>query len=469
MARLPWTKFQDFYLRLGFLKVLVAALSPQRRSATNDQVVRRLQTPLFDGLPRHPELVRRVETRITGYPRRTAAGKTIEYPEIAEALLIDGEAASLLYAITRDTAYKILDWARDVEFVGQGNQITERALLLRQLMSEKAIDSFFAGDLSSWNPFVLTTAERLLFLYHLVEIDRVTVELIDDLAKLEPGTVLASSDAAKLTCHALFRVLDEARDKIEPRDLPAYRVARELACTIATEVGLVEYAESCSGVSNRRIPKPPKVGGRQGGGSFAGRVAGSVRKTTKNADHQTIPRFEQLVDLGFLSKSVDDGRGGASHDLAGRKRWRYIPTDACRRWRDARPESADTLHFRWTGFARAAVNAYATHEAGAQVHGEKRLAASYLWRAYNAVGRAMGPTPVDSVALFATILAVTDGRAIEMVAFHEILLELKQKSLLPDHAHFSSGNDMESMFVLLKPGFLEQLEATGLLNTHLGS
>ena len=36
MARLPWTKFQDFYLRLGFLKVLVAILDPNRRSAGNE-------------------------------------------------------------------------------------------------------------------------------------------------------------------------------------------------------------------------------------------------------------------------------------------------------------------------------------------------------------------------------------------------------------------------------------------------
>lgn len=465
MARLPWTKFQDFYLRLGFLKVLVATLSPQRRSATNDQVVRRLESPLFDALPSHPELLGRVEKRITGYPRRTAAGKTIEYPEATEALLIDGDVASLLYGITRETAYKILDWAKDVEFVGRGNQITERALLLRHLMPESAMASFLAGDMSSWNPFVLTTAERLLFLYHLVEIDRVTVELIDDLARLEPGTLLESSGAAKLTCRALFRVLDEVRDKVEPRDLPAYKVARELACTIASEVGLPEYADGCSGVSNRRTPKPPKVGGK-GGGLLAGRGAAGVRRTTKNADHQTIPRFEQLVDLGFLSKRVHKQGDGESQDLAERKRWRYVPTEACRRWSAATRARAGNRDFRWNGFADAAARAYAMVAAGPSTGGDKRLAASYLWRAYQGVGRSMGATPVDSVALFATILAVSDGHALEMRVFHSMLLEIKQKSLITDHAHFSAGNDMDSMFVLLKPGFLEQLEATGLFDTH---
>src|SRR5687767_6757979 len=134
MPRLPWTKFQDFYLRLGFLKVLVAALSPQRRSALNDAIVRRLETPLFDATPVHVRLWSSVQRRITWYPRRTAGGRTIEHPEVAEALLVFGEKESLLYGITRDTAYKILDWGHDVEFVGRGNQITERGLLLRHLL-----------------------------------------------------------------------------------------------------------------------------------------------------------------------------------------------------------------------------------------------------------------------------------------------------------------------------------------------
>src|SRR5687767_7793350 len=48
MARVPWTKLQDFYLRLGFLKVLVAALSSERRSVTNQAIISQVEKPLFD-------------------------------------------------------------------------------------------------------------------------------------------------------------------------------------------------------------------------------------------------------------------------------------------------------------------------------------------------------------------------------------------------------------------------------------
>src|SRR5690349_9348744 len=104
MARLPWTKFQDFYLRLGFLKVLVAALSPQRRSVLNDQIVRKLETPLFDNSSRHPALLSATRDRMTWYPK-TVGSKTIEHPEVVEAMLVDGGIGSLLYAVTHDTAY----------------------------------------------------------------------------------------------------------------------------------------------------------------------------------------------------------------------------------------------------------------------------------------------------------------------------------------------------------------------------
>lgn len=462
MSRVPWTKFQDFYLRLGFLKVLVAVLSPHRSSASNDSIVRRLQTPLFDAAPAHSRLWESVSPRITWYPRKTAAGKEIEYPETAEALLVLAESESLLYGITRDTTYKILDWGHNLEFVGRGNQITERGLLLRGLLPAAEIVAFLGGDVLAWNPFVLSFEERLFFLYHLVEVDRVTVEIIDLLSDVAPGSVLESGDAARITCRALFRVLDAARDAIDPRNFPDYRTARELACTIAEELNLVEFQKGCEGQLRRRVPRVVKPVAQAS--AFLG-ASGSKRprKTTKNADHQTIPRFEQLVDLGFLEKDSENPVKADSTLLEGRRRWRYKPTDLCRRWaREVRRYGLAQAQFQWRSFARAAVTAMRGKGDCKAAEGSVSagVLADYLWKAYQRVGRPVGNSPLDSVALHAVIYAAADGVVAEMVDFHALMLAIKKRSALPKHAFFASGNDLDKMFIQLKPGFPDQVRAT---------
>ena len=455
MRRLSWTKFQDFYLRLGFLSALVAVLSPQRRSAPNDAIVRKLQTPLFDSASRYPTLLAQVADQITWYPRRTSSGKSIEHPEVAETLLVAGGHESVLYGITHDTAYKTLDWAHDVELVGRGNQITERGLLLRHLLPSDAFDRFFAGDPLAWNPFILSPKERLYFLFHLVEIDRVTIELIDELAVVESGHVVESGEAARMTCKALFRVLDSEKDAIEPRQIPTYRTARELASTIAEELGLQELLGP-DGPMRRRLPKPIRPAARRSA-FVGGSRPTKPRHTTKNADHQTIPRVEQLVDLGFLVKP-SDGPDDAAR-LAGRRRWRYIPTDACRRWAEARRHvTRGSLPFQWDGFAATALAAFDDRQMDARRRVDARAAAKYVWSAYETVRRPVGHTPFDSVALFAMLSAVADGVLLEMADCHRLMVAIKAKSALPDHAFFASGNDLDKMFVQLRPGFVEQLD-----------
>lgn len=451
-SRLPWTKFQDFYLRLGFLKVLVAALSPERRSAANDAIIRRLQTPLFDSATRHETLVARLGDLFDGiYPRRTSSGKEIEHPEVAEAMLAVSSSASALYGITRETAYKILDWGHDVDLVGRANQITERGLLLKSLLSKDRPDEFLAGDVGAWNPLHLTLRERLFFLYHLVEIDLLTVELIRDLGSTDRGAVLESRDAAKKTCLALLRVLEGAEKTLDARDIVAFRTAQELAIAIADE--LEEPIPSAwGGVARQlRTMRASRVASKAPG--RAGDTGRPARKTTKNADHQTIPRFEQLVDLGFLTKpGVEDPQPRAA--LAARRRWRYAPTDICRRWALARSRQpiADAS-FKYRAFARTAVSAFHDVQIASIEDPTPRLIGDRLWRGYSEVKRSAGLSPLDSVALVAMVDAAADGIAIEMDDFHSLLLAIKERNVLTDCVFFASGNALDKMFIQLKGAF----------------
>ena len=198
-----------------------------------------------------------------------------------------------------------------------------------------------------------------------------------------------------------------------------------------------------------------------------GSGAKKPRKTTKNADHQTIPRFEQLVDLGFLGKVSRDTNTGEAGLLEGRRRWRYTPTKACRRWVKAVHQSGQVgSRFQWHSFAKSAVSAFAK-ENDVQAPGtasREAVLADYLWTAYQRVHRPVGHTPFDSVALHAMIDAASDGVVAEMADFHTLMLTIKKHSALPEHVFFASGNDLDKMFIQLKSGFRERVRAVPLLS-----
>lgn len=454
MTRLPWTKFQDFYLRLGFLKWLVVVLSPNRRSEANEVIVKKLMTPMFESLEKYPVLAARVRSRLPEKRRRktpASAGKHDDGPSIAEALIVDGDCPSYLSAVTGPTAYKILDWGRNVGFLVRGNQISERGLLLRMLFEPDRVDGFLGGDVAAWNPFVLSFEEKMFLSYHLFEIDGVMLELTRFLGRYPAGSTLEGKLAAEATSEALIRVLATVKNTVQGRDILAFRTACDLAITIANEVGQLHVAEEMIGRS-----RPKAIPSRRLVRTSDGKEA---RLAHKNADHQTIPRFEQLADLGFVDKLFQNEEA-VSLDAAKRK-WRYRTTEASVRWAQALSDLENTERpFLWHGFSAAFLRMASvdrTRRADSTVE-----LASYFWKAYQLVRRPAGYDPLDSVALIAMIMAAKDGLRIEMSEFHLLMLQIKQKSLLPTTAYFASGNDLDRMFILLKPGFVGEIEKVNL-------
>jgi hypothetical protein len=437
MPGLPWTKFQDFYLRLGFLKVLVAVLDPDRRSAANAPLRRKIEIPLLMPAKDYPALADAV-AQIDWYEHEKVAKG---WPLVAEALLIHGDYPSWLFAInSRDTSYKVLDWGHDVELIGRGNQISERGLLLRRLASPGA-EGFLGGDPARWNPFHLSTVERLFFLFHLFEIDRVTVILTRLVAGMPEGEALESSAAGRLTCAAMFEMLADAQDGLLPIHIPQYRVTLELARTIAEELGMREFLpESPLPIARRKLPKKVMLPGMASNPT--------QRKAPKNSDHQTIPRFEQLLDLGLVYKpSFPDGRPA-------KRKWRYAPTKAARIWSSKAPRKMDRK-WMWSHFAGTC------SEAG--LFPSSRASPTFadvievFSTAYEDVKRPIGHTPFESVALRAMLEAASRGMVMEMETFHTLMFSVKKRGALPDHAFFAAGVGVDDMFIHLRKGYREKL------------
>jgi hypothetical protein len=434
-------------LRPGFLKLLVAVLGAERRSVPADAIVRRARSPLFDPLIASPELHARTRRLMSWWSEeKEKASKTP--PTVAEGLVVDGNLPSLLFAVTGPTTYKILDWGRDVGLSGRGNQISERGIILRALINSEAADAFMGGAVDAWNPFLLSDVERLFFLYHLLEIDRVSLRILDVVGEKGGDEPLEVGDASRILAVALQETLSEVEKSLRPPDIPAFRTATELAATIATEVGLLDPDEAFP--VRRGPPKPVKPAARR---SLVGGT-GEARKTTKNADHQTVPRFEQFCDLGFVDKP------GGENDLTARRRWRWSATDVARRWKAARDElDLPETRFLLEGFARSARHAYLGKPVGERCS-ETKTVAKYLADAYRTIRRPVGHTPLDSIALVGCCKAFHDGRAVELADFHQLMLTIKTGGYLDGEVFFASGNDYEKMFVLIRDDFVERVSAT---------
>ncbi|HUJ30706.1 MAG TPA: hypothetical protein VLY23_05460 [Candidatus Acidoferrum sp.] len=294
----------------------------------------------------------------------------------------------------------------------------------------------------------MTPMERIFFLYHLSEIDRITLNLIDLLADCHEGIALESSDAGKLASQAFFAVLDEAKPTLSPRFLPDFRVAYDLATVIAAELGL--EVRGGSSPRPKRLPRPPKVFKKTGPLIHTGVPR---KKPNKNADHQTIPRFEQLVDLGFLKKTDVDMQSATP----AQRRWRYKPTVYCKLWRDAKHLSVSTnRNWFWAGFAKTVLNSILREN---KQPGDARATdlIRFFSDAYEAVKRPIGHTPLESVALYGMLHAAVEGYVIEIEDFHRMMLTVKKDNLLPDHCFFASGNDIDSMFINCRRGYRERL------------
>ena len=459
MKRLRWTKFQDFYLRLGFLKTLVAVLDPGRRAVANPVITRRLDELLFSPATKTRTLWDLIGRQYAWYPvwfeefrQRQKVTRRRTSPYVLEALLVLGDCPSQLYAITKETSYKVLDWAADVGLVAAGNQISEKGLVLRSLLPAREVGSFVSGNRAAWNPFVITEEERHFFLLHLCEIDELTLSILDELGNRPETATIETADAARITCRALFRVLDRAAVDVGRYDLPALRRARDLATVMAEELALDDLATKFSR-RDRRIPRPRRVAGR---GLSGARRDGANRRTTKNADHQTVPRFEQLVDLGFLVKpsGIDDG---VEQQFEAKRKWRYVPTRACRTWATTRDPKMEPAEWAWSSLARTVVQIGKKPADGGHREAPAVLA-SCLWDAYRGIKRPFGHTPFHSVATIATIRGLASGCAVEMREFHSLMLAIKRSGLAKDYAYFASGNEMDKMFVLLRDGFVASVK-----------
>jgi hypothetical protein len=436
MRHLRWVKQQDFCLRLGLLKTVVAGMHAGGFGRVRERIVKRFADVMFSAA--EPALAEAAETVL---------GEASDEPLTrSDALLLTAGGVSWGQPIKKQTAYKAVEWAQTAGFITGGYRLSERGELWLTLIEQEGAAKFFAGDDHAWNPYCFSVAERAFLCYHLAENDELLWQLAFDAGEYPVGHVLEARDTYQLTLAGMRKVLDRAGDRIPLPELPRLRTARDLAATIAAEIN-PDGAELP--VFRKRIPPKRRPGRGQADGK---------RKTSKNADHQAIPRFEQLVDLGLMSKHIAPGLTGAAARKS-RVAWRYEVTAALPALRVALGKHGlDTPNWIWSKFSEAFVGS--TYGGAVSPRRATIIEGLALFvEAYDRIHRPVGHTPFEPVALLAAAVGMERGLIVEIMAIHDVMLALKSSSSLNDQIAFAAGNDVDRMFVLLKKGFLAAFEA----------
>lgn len=427
MGELRWTKLQDFCLRLGLLKALVAVLPRQRQPLPREELVRRLQKTLF-GINK--------PTTVRGSQTRADAGRIPR----ADRLLRESQSASWGQPIHASTAYKIVEWGLTTGLVVSGNRISERGLLLRTLIGEPNVEAF-VKEREAWNPFDVTPAERAFLLYHLGESDELMLQIAIDVGTLGAGAVCDAARSHKITAQGLKHVLRRAEHGLELQDRARFATVRELSAMIDWEVG--EGRDTPRPRSRHAKATPPR---RRASGSAAGK-----RVTRKSADHQAIPRFEQLVDLGVVTK-LPEGDDASAFEKA-RKAWTFVVTAEAQLFAAAAggPSALDDRSWLWTRFAKSVG---ASGIAGAIVTREATddEALALFLESFDLIRRPVGHTPFEATAILTMVRGLRKGVTIEIATMHDLMLKAKREGGLGGRVSFAAGNDMKRMYLMVGRG-----------------
>ncbi|MFL5352678.1 hypothetical protein [Archangium sp.] len=444
MAEIRWTKQQDFCLRLGLLKALVALMPRERRSMTRDAILTKVGTVLFSRLSTIPTLRDAAQHSVGG---ALSDLETDKKPlTIADGLLMTSGLSSWGQPIDDKTKAKILEWAQNIGFVGQGNQITERALLLRSFFDETAIARFAAGNPLAWNPFYISPVEQAFFFFHLGEHDELLWNLAFTVGQLGTGTEINAAMARSMLAQAMREFVARLQSTVTMSQVLELRTIRELSQSISAEM------EPDRGVNKR-------LAHSKGPSALLRPRTNSKRATTKNADHQTIPRFEILVDLGFLEKRTPLELHGKALDRA-RSSWTYHVTEVAARFSEALAKIGELPvgNWHWKHFA------YALGATGLVTTQPVRVAKpeeafQIFYKSYDKVERRAGHTPFVSVALLTMLNALAHGLVVEIEELHSVLMRAKRGGELSHCLYFAAGNEPDKMFILIRPAFEKSIAA----------
>lgn len=253
---------KDYQQRLGFLKV-VSRVGKGARGGPED-------------------ILDRVKSLYPLYGRQSLAGRSVEDFKPKELIRTDS-APSWILGFVPKTLDRLIRWAEMVGLISPSGRLSEWATILDDIRT--------CPEETSWlrdNPFVLSIEERAFFVQLLFFHDQVLPILVNHLGKLDTGTAIGVADGCVLVTTSIGDLLDQIKAN-SPTELQTRLDLRDLLERIGKQYKIDDPRKLVNAETRHDIVK----------GLADGRLKG-VR--VRLAEYHAISRFEQLTDLGLLTK-----------------------------------------------------------------------------------------------------------------------------------------------------------------------
>jgi hypothetical protein len=358
---------------------------------------------------------------------------------ISGKLIEEADSPSFNLRFTKQTAYQIIEWGKLYGFIGSGNQITEKGLLLRYIMGQAAVSAINDGSFRI-NPFILSDLEKLYFFYHHLELDTSIFFLIKRLCMLSTEDKIRGIEADRITCEALYDTYLFTKEMNTQYDIISSRELRDLIGGMVSELKLIDKIPI---LPKFKLKAPPIIKAKQ-----------KNIKRTHLSDGEAINRFEFLTDISILEKKSKSDSDEDKKEA--RNSWNYWVTQVLLSLSEKLPQKP-YKEYCWNEFAH--FSSGLIKKSSYTFTEEKNLKniAIRVMDSYNIVRRQFGHTPLESIAIMTMIRALVDSVIIEINDVHKLFMNIKLKNLFPNIVHFAAGNEIDKMFIDIKPNFINEL------------